>query len=338
MKHVSIIGSGRFEVRDTSPPVPGPNDLLIAPLRVGICATDLELLDGSMVYLRTGKTSLPLTPGHEWVGRVVGLGRSVVDFADGDIVVGECSVGCGHCSVCLAGAYHRCPNRHETGIMGLGGGLTQLMVFPSTSAHAMPNGIGLEDAALVEPTAVAYRAILRLAPPPGSSVLVVGGGTLGYLAAAVLKNCFGIDVAVVASRKANLNRLRTIGVREPGEGERFNHILEAAGTELALNTAFERLGSGGRLVVIGLTGLDKVPVPVDNIVVGDQEMIGSIGSPGVWPEVLRIIASGAVSPSALVTHTFALQNFDQAIELLSRRDSTTGKILIAPDVEWSTST
>lgn len=333
MKHVSIIGSGRFEVCDTSPPIPGPNDLLIAPLRVGICATDLELLDGSMVYLRTGKTSFPLTPGHEWVGRVVDLGRAVVDFAAGDIVVGECSVGCGHCAICSAGAYHRCLDRRETGIMGLGGGLTELMTFPSASAHAVPSGIGLEDAALVEPTAVAYRAILRLAPQNGSSVLIVGGGTLGYLAAAVLKNCFAMDVAVAASRETSLNRLRAIGVREPGVGEHFTNILEAAGTELALNSAFERLGPGGRLVLIGLTGLEAVPMPVDNIVVGDQEIIGSIGSPGVWPEVLRIIASGAVSPSALVTHTFSLQNFDQAIELLSQRDSTTGKILIAPNAE-----
>src|SRR5665811_1349220 len=94
MKRLVITGADRYEVRDSAPPEPADDEILIAPLRVGICATDLELIDGSMVYLRNGLTSLPLTPGHEWVGRVVGLGSSVRGFSLGNRVVGECSIGC----------------------------------------------------------------------------------------------------------------------------------------------------------------------------------------------------------------------------------------------------
>ena len=75
MRALVISGAGRHALLDHDLPPAGPGDLLLAPLAVGLCATDLELLDGSMVYLRDGRAHLPLVPGHEWVARVVDPGR-----------------------------------------------------------------------------------------------------------------------------------------------------------------------------------------------------------------------------------------------------------------------
>ncbi len=85
-------------------------------------------------------------------------------------------------------------------------------------------------------------------------------------------------------------------------------------------------------MLIGLTGEPTVPVAVDRLVVGDQTVIGSLGSPGVWPEVIDLLASRAIRPSALVTHTFDLENFADAIGVLEAdADRAVGKILIAPN-------
>ena len=89
MRALVISGAGRHALLDHDLPPAGPGDLLLAPLAVGLCATDLELLDGSMVYLRDGRAHLPLVPGHEWVARVVDPGTPCSGFAVGDVVVGS---------------------------------------------------------------------------------------------------------------------------------------------------------------------------------------------------------------------------------------------------------
>jgi L-iditol 2-dehydrogenase len=332
MNKISVEGPGAAVVVRAPSPAPGPGDLLLAPLLVGICATDLELINGSLIYLRTGQTKLPITPGHEWVAEVIARGPGVTAFEVGDRVVGECSVGCGSCSACHAGAYHRCPDKQETGIIGIGGALAERMVFPAQSAHRVPAAIAIADAALVEPTAVAYRAITRLDPASGASLLIVGGGTLGYLAAVLAMNVRHLDVAVLDRSARNTARLTAVGARTPFAGETFDYILEAAGTPSALDSALDLLCPGGRIVLVGLTGNPTLPVAVDRLVVGDQTVIGSIGSPGVWPEVIALLATGAIRPSALVTHTFDLENFAEAIDLLEGdRDHAVGKILVAPN-------
>ena len=172
MRALVISGAGRHALLVHDLPPAGPGDLLLAPLAVGLCATDLELLDGSMVYLRDGRAHLPLVPGHEWVARVVDPGAPGSGFAEGDIVVGECSIGCGDCPVCASGAYHQCPRRQETGVMNRDGALAQQLRFPARSAHAVPPVVAVEDAVFAEPTAVALRAVLRSGAEPRSRVLL----------------------------------------------------------------------------------------------------------------------------------------------------------------------
>ena len=81
----------------------------------------------------------------------------------------------------------------------------------------------------------------------------------------------------------------------------------------------------------GSPGRPTVEVAVDDLVVKDQTMVGSIGSPGVWPEVIALVESGALRPSALVTHVLDLAEVAAAEDLLRRRDPAVGKVLIAPN-------
>ena len=330
MRALVISGADRHAVLDHDLPPAGPGDLLLAPLAVGLCATDLELLDGSMVYLRDGRAHLPLVPGHEWVARVAEPGVPGSGFAVGDVVVGECSIGCGNCPVCASGAYHQCPRRQETGVMNRDGALAQQLRFPARSAHAVPPGVAVEDAVFAEPTAVAVRAVLRSGAEPRSRVLVVGGGTLGWLAAAVFLDLLDAEVAALEPDAGRMERLASLGVRAAGAGDVFDVVLEASGSRGGVAAALDRLGPSGCLVVIGLTGAESVPVDLDRVVVNDQVVLGSLGSPGVWPQALELLGRGHALPSALVTHRYPLGAVGEAVATMRDRVPGTGKVLILP--------
>jgi threonine dehydrogenase-like Zn-dependent dehydrogenase len=330
MRAFVISGAGCHALSERDLPPAGPGDLLLAPLAVGLCATDLELLNGSMVYLRDGRAHLPLVPGHEWVARVVDPGAPGSGFAVGDVVVGECSIGCGDCPVCASGAYHQCPRRQETGIMNRDGAIAQQLRFPARSAHAVPLGVAVEDAVFAEPTAVALRAVQRSGAEPHSRVLVVGGGTLGWLAAAVLLDLLDGDVAALEPDTGRMERLVALGVRAAWAGELFDVVLEASGAQGGVAAALDRLGPSGRLVMIGLTGADSVPVDLDRVVVNDQAILGSLGSPDVWPQALEMLGRGRVRPSALVTHRYPLDAVGEAVATMGDRAPGTGKVLVFP--------
>ncbi|QQA41440.1 zinc-dependent alcohol dehydrogenase [Pelagovum pacificum] len=331
MRRLLISAPGRVELVAGSMPAPGPDDLLLAPLAVGLCRTDAELADGSMIYLREGRTSLPLTPGHEWVAEVACVGPGVTGFATGDIVVGECSIGCGTCRKCASGDYHQCDSRAETGIMGQEGAMAGYFRYPAASAHKVPEGIATEDAVFAEPAAVALRAVMRGNWQEGDRILVVGAGTIGWLAAAIALDRYGADVAVLEPDAARMARVAAIGARAAEEGEAFDVVIEASGNSNGLEAGLGRLASNGRLVAVSLTGCAAHAVDIDRMVVSDQSLTGSLGSPGVWGDMLEMLGRGRLRPAPLVTGRYRLSDAEEAYAALLANAPGTGKLLILVD-------
>lgn len=210
------------------------------------------------------------------------------------------------------------------------GALAQRLRFPARSAHAVPPGVTVENAVFAEPTAVALRAVLRSGALPRSRVLVVGGGTLGWLAAAIFLDLLDADVAALEPDAGRMERLGMLGVRAAGAGELFEVVLEASGSLGGVAAALDRLGPSGRLVVIGLTGVESVPVDLDRVVANDQSVLGSLGSPGVWPQALALLGRGRLQPSTLVTHRYPLESVDVAVATMREQAPGTGKVLVLP--------
>jgi threonine dehydrogenase-like Zn-dependent dehydrogenase len=328
MRALEIAGPDAYGLVERPRPRADHDDVLLAPIAVGLCGTDIELLHGTMVYLRDGRAKLPVVPGHEWVAEVIEVGPEVADLAPGDRVVGECSIGCGHCDRCLAGNYHQCLARRETGVLGQSGALAEFMVMPRRALHVVPEGVADEDAALTEPLAVALRAVIR-SGFTGGTARVTGGGTIGWLITAVLRQLHDADVAVSEPNPDRLDRLTQLGARLPKPGERFGTVFEASGTRAGLDDAVAALDDGGRLVVVGLTGGARLNLDVDTLVTADHEIVGSLGSPGIWPQALELLASGAIRPSRLISDRFELGDVDQALARLIA--GSVGKIIVRPN-------
>jgi 2-desacetyl-2-hydroxyethyl bacteriochlorophyllide A dehydrogenase len=260
----------------------------------------------------------------------------------GDRVVGECSVGCGACAACTAGSYHLCPDRTETGILNRPGALATTLVFPARSAHRVPSGVDPLDAALIEPLAVAYRALRRLSPIRSGPLAIVGAGTIGILCALAAR-AQGMGPILLIERDEARRRfaeylgfgaapaLDAAGVR-PGAAvrDRYDKVVDATGTESGIAAALRTAGDGGRVVVLGLCGRPALPVDLDSLVLRDLTVIGSLGSPGVWPEVIDLVATGQVTPSVIIGHRFTLNDAAEAFAHANGAGATTGKVIVYP--------
>ena len=206
---ITFHGNEKLELVERPDPSPGAGELLIAPTAVGICGTDREIFEGSLVYFREGWAKYPIVPGHEWVGEVVEVGAGVEGFAPGDQVTGETPLGCGRCARCRAGDYHLCALRTETGILNRDGAMASRMVFPARAAHHA-GGIPARAAALLEPASVALNGARRGAVG-GRRVLVAGAGTIGLLAAQCAVAEGAASVVVFEPREDRLALAASLG-------------------------------------------------------------------------------------------------------------------------------
>jgi L-iditol 2-dehydrogenase len=329
MRAIQFLGGERLELVERPDPTPGPGELLIAPTAVGICGTDIEIFEGSLVYFREGWAKYPIVPGHEWVGEVVEAGPATSGFAPGDQVTGETPLGCGQCARCRAGAYHLCALRTETGILNRDGAMATRMVFPARAAH-LANGIPARAAALIEPATVALNGVRRGAVD-ARAVLVVGAGPIGLLAAQCARAENAASVVVTDTRPDRLALAGKLGLEphttDAGE-DAYDVVLLCAGGAAALRFALRAVRPGGTVVILGLAGKPEVPVDMDSVVVRDLTVHGVLGSPHVWPDAIELVRSGRVVTEPLVSATFGLDAAREALERLSEPGSL--KVLIEP--------
>lgn len=343
MKAIEVTGPRQFRLADAPWPAPAAGEISIAVRGVGICGTDIEIIDGTMAYFTAGLAHYPIIIGHEWVGEVMSLGPGVSGFSFGDRVVGEVSIGCMTCEVCRSGAYHRCPRRTETGVLNRNGGMAEQIVLPAWAVHHVSPSVDLRSAALVEPTAVALNAVRLANVGPDSRVVVVGDGPIGLLLLQVVRAKGASSVVLVGADDqrlalaAGLGAAAVVDARSgdvPGKVRAIfpglaDIVLEASGTGAGVESAFAVAAPGARVILQGLMGkLPERPLNLDGIVIGDLTIRGALGSPHVWPEAIALIEAGKVNPAAIVTHDVPIEDFPAALAAVRSRAAV--KAIVRP--------
>jgi 2-desacetyl-2-hydroxyethyl bacteriochlorophyllide A dehydrogenase len=306
-------------------PTIGPDELIVRPVACGLCGTDLELIDGTIdpAYVR-----YPLTLGHEWVGRVVDADGS------GRLVVVEGLIPCGECDECSIGATNRCRVYDEIGFTRPGA-IAELISVPRWLVHPLEPTVTIRDAALVEPMAVVWRALTRTAIRPDSTCLVVGDGTVALLAAYLLQRFAPSRTTMLGLRDAQRNLAQRSGADEfltASTGERYDVVIEAAGHVDAVSTALSSVARGGSVTLLGLPPHGaQVALAPDDFVNDDLTLRGSFSyTREAWAEVVDLLNDGTLSPSLLVTHTYTLDEYAEALSTLRTpsADEPRGKVLI----------
>lgn len=329
MKALVVSAPGDIALHELSEPVAGADELIVRPALVGLCGTDLEIIDGT---IDQAYVTMPLTLGHEWAGVVVSSPTGAPPV--GARVVVEGIVPCGRCDECINGDTNRCRTYDELGFTRQGAA-AELITVPVRLVHVIADLVTFESGVLVEPAAVVYRAIDRVSPKPGARVLVIGDGTVGLLAAHLVRLWQPVSVDVLGVRPAQAGLAHEAGVdtfhSDPTEVvDGYDIVIEAAGVPQAVDTAFAAVARGGAIALLGLAGTGKVAqLPIDDIVNGDVSIVGSFSyTSAAWAAVVELLNSGRLSLDFLVTHRFRLDDWQNAVSALRHFEGVRGKVLL----------
>ena len=324
-----IDSPGSLALRSAGSLAPGPGEVVVRPSFVGVCGTDLELLDGVVdpAYVR-----YPLVPGHEWSGIVSDAGVGVTGVSPGQRVIAEGIIPCRSCPSCARGLTNLCVTYDELGFTRPGAAATQVVV-PAVVLHPVGASVSLEEAAFAEPLAVAWRGIGRGAPRPGERVAVVGDGTIALIAAHLLRLFSPAELVVFGQRASqgslaeSLGASRFTAVDEPGG---FDLVVEAAGAASAVERALGLARRGGRVVLLGLAGRGvRAAFPVDDVVNDDLLIAASFGyTSAAFGEVASLLTSGQIHLGPLITHRFPLEKFADAYQVLRSGTGVRGKVML----------
>lgn len=317
MRAFVVTGPSAGEVRAVPRPCAGPGEVVVDVARVGVCGTDMELFEGSMAYLDSGRTSYPLRLGHEWAGHVAAVGPDVDPAWVGRHVTGDTMLGCQHCRRCDKGYQHLCPDVVELGISdGRAGALAEQVAVPATSLLRLPPDLDVTAGALVEPGGNALRAAQAANVAPGEIALVAGPGTIGLLTAMFLR-ARGAQVHLLGPTVDSLDFARQLG---------FTHTWTAASLpELAWDAVvdatndrgmparcLELVEPGRRVVYIGLSGTPSL-VDTRTLALRDVSAIGILSaSPGLSGAIEQYV-KGTVDPRPLVAATVGLSRVAEVL-------------------------
>lgn len=304
-------------------PAAGPGQLLVEVASVGVCGSDVH-------YYREGRAgtsvvSRPTVLGHEFGGVVVAAGPGVDPGRVGERVGIEPGTGCGECLQCGRGRYNLCPRMHFLGCAPIDGALQQYVVVSDRQAFPVPDGVGDDAAALLEPLSVALSALHKAAPRAGEDVLVLGAGPIGNLVAQVLLTSPAASVTVVDLNAARLSLLptdeRLRSSADPRfEDESFDVVVECTGAPAALAGAMGAMRGGGRVVLVGV-GPQRLELLTADLQEREISVLGCHRYRDTWPTAIDLVTRGQVRLDELVTHTFPLAEAASAITVVQRERS-----------------
>jgi len=308
-----------LELRLDEVPVPevGPRDLLVRVAAAGICGSDLHFRHMGPRY--PGK---PMPLGHEWAGEIVETGAEVTGFGVGERV-----------------AYNSNNSPADMGRGGECGGFASHVVLRDVDQHTrslcrLPENVGYDHAALVEPISVGTHAVNRADPRPGESVALFGAGPIGLGIVMTLVGRGFEDIVVFDLSALRRDLAVKMGARaafDPREtppekalGELRGHgaiwgiphaktdiYFEASGAPGLMADICRFCNKGSRIVTVAI---NREPLTLDGTKIMSKEisLIGSQGYPTEFPEVMAKVAAGEIDPEKMISHRFPFARFQEA--------------------------
>jgi threonine dehydrogenase-like Zn-dependent dehydrogenase len=323
MRAIVNTGPGALELREWPLPQPGAGQVRIRTAACAVCATDLKMIAG---WERTG---FPSIPGHEWSGTVDAVGAGI----DAGLVGRPCV------------AENVLADHGEVGFEHPGG-YGEYLLTEAANLHPLPASVALAEAALIEPLAVAVRAVRRLRVHDASRALVFGDGAIGLLVLLLLKGAGVGAVYLVGGRPERLALAVELGAAGTLDYHRthgnmadavaaawrgpFPNVVEASGAAAAAAAAIEVAAPGGHVLLLGDYGDARAAFGWNRVLLRELELAGSNASAGAWPEAVRLATSRALPLSRLVTHRLPAPSFAEALAIVRDRDSRAIKVVL----EW----
>jgi len=339
MKRARIVSPKNVALEEISPAEPEGNQVQLRVKFCGICGSDVHAYFGEHPFIR-----LPAVPGHECSAVIEKLGSEVIKLKVGQRVTFIPQSTCGECYNCRNGRYNICDSLKVMGAQA-DGAMSELFNLNSKLVVPLPDDISLEEAALVEPLAVAVHAVKLVGNLIGKNVLVLGSGPIGLLITQVCKAAGASIVATtdVFESRVNLAKelgadyavntrgapLTSDGLRSMFPGGRVDVAFEAVGIEDTIRQAVGLVRKGGTIVVIGV--FSKEP-HVNVGLVQDRELTiqGSLMYlKEDFHDAISLISKGLVKVRPLITHTFNIDHIEEAFRTAATSKADAMKVLVS---------
>lgn len=304
MRQLWITGPEQAEVRSVAQPVPGDGEVLVSTAYAGICGSDLHTLHRGHPWL-----PYPLAPGHEGSGVVIddptppaGARR----WAAGERVYLRPAVSCGECFYCGRGVPNLCAN-----LIGVGshtaGFFADVVSVPRAALGSVPTGVGMADAAMIEPLATAVHAVRLSRLEAGATVVVTGGGSIGLCVLLAARAAGAASVVVCEPQVGKRDLAVQLGAAaalDPADGDIADRIRQLLGGRpdvvfdcvagpATIQDAVSLASRGGTVVVVGV-GHGPVQIPIESVQDDEVAIIGSaMYHPADFDRAEDLVVAGA---------------------------------------------
>ncbi|MEU9961894.1 zinc-dependent alcohol dehydrogenase family protein [Streptomyces sp. NPDC050982] len=329
MKAAVIESVGRAVVAEVPDPTPGPREVVVEVAACGLCGTDLHILQGEFA------PKLPIVPGHEFAGEVVGVGTQVTELSLGDRVAVDPSLYCYECRFCRTGHNNLCERWAAIGVT-TAGGAAQYAVAPVANCVKLPDHIRTQDAALVEPLSCAVRGYDVLNSRLGAHVLIYGSGTMGLMMLELAKRTGAASVDVVDINPQRLATAERLGVSATATGadeldrpQGWDLVVDATGNAAAIQDGLERVAKAGTFLQFGVADY-STRVTIDPYRIYNQEITitGSMAVLHSFERAAELFATGVLDPDIFISDRLPLDQYPQALDQFA--SGVGRKIVVVP--------
>lgn len=343
MKAVVLENYNELVYKDVPDPEISDNEVLVQVKACGICGSDVHGLDGT-----TGRRIPPLIMGHEASGVIKETGADVRNWKRGDRVTFDSTVYPLNDWYTLEGRYNLSDNREVLGVSPgsyrRNGAFAEYVAVPQHILYSIPDKVTFEQAAMVEPIAVALHAVNISRMKIGESCAVIGTGTIGGFIVQLLHLAGAFPIIAVDLNQANLERARKMGatsIFRPGDDNLANQVIikthnrgadlafEAVGSSATVNLGISLLRKGGRIVLVGNIA-PQVDIPLQKVVTGELQLLGSCAIRGEYATVLDLLEQGKISTTPFISAVAPLSEAATWFHRLRNNAEGLYKVILVP--------
>jgi 2-desacetyl-2-hydroxyethyl bacteriochlorophyllide A dehydrogenase len=338
MKALVYFGPKDIRITKIDDLKPEEDEVLIKVKATGICGSDVHGYLGL-----TGRRVPPMVMGHEFAGCISEIGRNVKGIKVGDRVTAQPVNFCGECEFCQKGLTNVCANKKFLGVMDVNGSMAEYVCVPAKLIYKLPDSMSYMQGAMIEPLAVAYRAVKQVQSLENKDVLIVGAGTIGLLVLQILKtkkarkifisdlSDFRLDVAkklgadvIINPSKSNAYDL--ISIETNGLG--VDVAIEAVGISPTVLQAMSALKIGGICIWIG-NSAKIINVNMQEVVTRELNISGTyIYTHKEFGEVLDLLAEGNIDVEAVISKVISLEEAPEMFNKLAKDAGQLIKVVI----------
>lgn len=327
--------------------VPTPNITshcaLVKVKAASICGSDVHLYnwdDWAQSHVKP-----PVVIGHECAGEVVEIGSQVEHIKVGDRVSLESHIPCQGCRRCRNGDMHLCTHLETIGF-DRDGGFAEYISMPEVCCIPIPDDMPWEIASIQEPLGNSVYAVAE-SDVAGRSAVIFGDGPTGLFAVSVARQYGAAELIAVGASPYRLEIMRQLGadhvldartddvrgfIKKEMAGEGVDVVIEMSGAEAAINDGFHVLRKGGTFTAFGIPPRNLSFNIAESVILKGIKVVGIHGRRmfDTWNRMRALFESGKLDVSPVISHQMALEEFDNAMQLLTAKPIQASKIVLKP--------